>query len=138
MTRIHNTEVKNISEFNFLHDIINPLKRAKILNSYYSRILHGCMNTRKGRARFKNFCILLDSGCSSTIVMGNPVENLYPKKLASMQWNTQAGNITTNLKVKINFTSSILSDTNVVMWNCHVYESAKVRHSIILGHYLLI
>ena len=55
MTRIHNNKVKNIAECNLLHDIINPLKRAKKLNSHYSPILHGCMNTRKGKAKFEKF-----------------------------------------------------------------------------------
>ena len=69
MTRINNNEVKNISEYNLLHDIINHTKHAKILNIHYSPILHVCMNTRKGKAKFKNFRILLDSGCNSTIAM---------------------------------------------------------------------
>ena len=47
MTRIHNNEDNNIAECNLLHDIINPSKRAKILNVQYSHILHGCINTRK-------------------------------------------------------------------------------------------
>ena len=67
--RIHNNEVKNIAECNLLYDIINPPKRAKHLNSRYSPIIHICMNTRKGRAKFKNFYILLDIGFSSTIVI---------------------------------------------------------------------
>ena len=73
MTRIHTNEVNNISECYLLHDIINPPERSKTLNSHYSPILHGWMNTIKGKAKFKNFCILLDSGCSSTIVMGRLV-----------------------------------------------------------------
>ena len=36
MMRIHNNEVKNISECSLLHDIINPLKLAKNLNDHYS------------------------------------------------------------------------------------------------------
>ena len=75
MTRIHNNEVKNIAKYNLLRDIINPPKRAKNLNIRYSYNLHGCMNTRKGKAKFKNFRILLDSLCSSTIVMGRLVKN---------------------------------------------------------------
>ena len=31
------------------------------------------MNNRKGKEKFKNYHILLDSGCSSTIVMGRLV-----------------------------------------------------------------
>ena len=55
MTHIHNNEVKNISECNLLHEIINTPKCAKILNSHYSPILHVCMNTRKDRVKFKTF-----------------------------------------------------------------------------------
>ena len=61
MTRIHNNEVNNIAERNLLHDIINTPRRAKKLNSHYSPILHGFMNTRKDKAGFKRFFVLLDS-----------------------------------------------------------------------------
>ena len=62
-------KVNKIAECNLLHNIINPLKRTKILNIRYSPILHGWMNTIKGRGRFKNFLILLESGFSSTIII---------------------------------------------------------------------
>ena len=55
MNCIHKNEVNIISEFSLLHDILNPLKITKHLNSHYSPIIHGCMNTRKGRAKFKIF-----------------------------------------------------------------------------------
>ena len=54
-----------------------------------------------------------------------------------MQWNTQAGNITTNLKVKADLTLNTLSVTNVMTFNCHVYESAKGRYDMILGQGIL-
>ena len=57
MMYIHDNEIKNISEWNLLYDIINPPKRAKNINSHYSTILHEYMNTRKGRTKFKNFRI---------------------------------------------------------------------------------
>ena len=44
-----------------------------------------------------------------------------------MQWHTQAGNITTNLKVKVDFTLPELSATNAVTWKCHVDNSTKGR-----------
>ena len=55
-----------------------------------------------------------------------------------MQWNTEAGNITTNLKVKIDFTLPALSPTNGVTWRFHVDNSDKGRYNIILRQYLLI
>ena len=56
------------------------------------------MNTIKDKSNFKKSIILLDSGCSSTILLGRLVEKIHPKN-SLMQWHTQAGNITTNLKV---------------------------------------
>ena len=124
-------KINNISECNLLHDIINPPKRAKKLNSHYSIIMHGCINIRKGRAKFKKFLILLDSGCSSTIAMRRLVEKLSLEKDALMQWHTQAGNITTNLKVKLDFTLPALIATNALTWKCHVDESAKGIYDMI-------
>ena len=54
-----------------------------------------------------------------------------------MQWNTQAGNITTNLKVKIDSTLPTLSATNVVTWNCNLDDSDKGWYDIILGQDIL-
>ena len=71
------------------------------------------------------------------IVMGSLVGKMHPEKYAPMQWHTQAGNVTTNLEVKIDFTLPALSATNVVTWNCHVDESVKGRYDMILGQYLL-
>ena len=55
-----------------------------------------------------------------------------------MQWHTEAGNITTNIKVEVNFTVPKLSATNVVTWKFHVDDSAKGIYDMILGKYLLI
>ena len=81
---IHENEVKNTAECNLLHDIINPPKRAKNINSHWSPIIHGCLNTRKGRSKFKNFQILLDGGYSSMIVIRRLVHKLGPRKDAVM------------------------------------------------------
>ena len=50
-----------------MYDIQNTSKHTENLNIHYSPILHLLMNTRNGRAKFKNFLILLDSGSSYTI-----------------------------------------------------------------------
>ena len=90
------------------------------------------MNNRKGKAKFKKFRILLESGCISTVVMGRLIEKLHPKKDAPIKWNTQARNITTNIKVNIDFTLPTLSTKNVVTWKCHADDSAKGGYDIIL------
>ena len=55
-----------------------------------------------------------------------------------MQWNTQSGNITTNLKVKMDVTLTELSATKSLKQNCHVDDSANDRYGTILGRDLLI
>ena len=61
------------------------------------------MNTQKSRAKFKHFRILLNSGCSFTIMMRRLITTLNHKIENAMQCHTQVGNITTNIKVKIDF-----------------------------------
>ena len=62
-------EVKNINngikrECNVLSNFLNPIKRAKSKNNHYSPIIQGCINTHSGKAKFKKFKIILDSGSS--------------------------------------------------------------------------
>ena len=54
-----------------------------------------------------------------------------------IQWQTQAENITTNLKVKADFTLTALSTTNDVAWKCYVDASTNGRYDMILGRDLL-
>ena len=137
MTRIHEKKVNKISEWNLLHDIIDPPKFIKKLNCHYSSIIHGYMNTRRGKEKLKNFQIPLESGCSSAILMGRIVEKLRLEKDAVMQWHIQDGNVSTNLKVKVYFSLPALSATNIVTWKCHVDESTKGRYNMILGRDIL-
>ena len=65
--------------------------------------------------------------------MGRLVEILHPEKDYVMQWHMQGGNITTNHTVKLYLTLPALSATNVVMWKCHVDDSANGMYGIILG-----
>ena len=95
------------------------------------------MNTRKSKAKVKNFLIILENVCSSTIVMGRLVEKLSPYIDAPKKWHAEAVNITTNIKVKVDFTLLPLSVTNVETWKCLVNEYAKGRYEMILGRYIL-
>ena len=54
-----------------------------------------------------------------------------------MQCQTQAGNITTNIKVELYFTLHALSSMNLVMWECHLYHSYNGRYDMFLGRYIL-
>ena len=55
-----------------------------------------------------------------------------------MQWYTQAGNITTDLKVKVDFGLPALSAMDVVTWKFHVDKLNKSRYDVILENDQLI
>ena len=52
-----------------------------------------------------------------------------------MQWQTQARNITTDIKFKVDFTLPALSTTNIATSKFNVDEYAKGGYNIILGQY---
>ena len=79
----------------------------------------------------------MDSGCSYTTIMVRIIQKLHHKEDDVMQWNTQAGKITTNLKFKIDFKLTEIRTTKIVMLYCHVYDSAKGGYDMILSRYLL-
>ena len=54
-----------------------------------------------------------------------------------MQWHAQASNITTYIKVNVDFTFPALSATNSVTWKFHADDSAKGRYGMILGQDIL-
>ena len=54
-----------------------------------------------------------------------------------MQWHTQGGNITTNLKFKIDFTLPELSAKKIVRCGFHVGESSKGWYDMILDQYIV-
>ena len=53
-----------------------------------------------------------------------------------MQLHKQAGNITTNIKVKIFSTSPDFSATKIMAWDFLVDELSKSIYDVILGRYL--
>ena len=54
-----------------------------------------------------------------------------------MQWHTQAGIITTNLKVEIKFILPKLSAKTILTCNCHVNDFSKGICNMILGRDIL-
>ena len=137
MMHIHDKEVNKRAECNLLNNIINPTIYNKNLNIHYSPILYECINTMHGKEKFNNFRIILNSVCSSTIVMGRLVEKLNPEKDAVMHRHTPVVNSTTNIEVEVDFNLPALSVTNIMMWKCHVEDSVKSRYDMILGQDIL-
>ena len=74
----------------------------------------------------------MDSECSSTILIGRLVEKIHPAKDYVIHWQTQAGNIHTNIKVEVDFTLPELSATNVVTGKFFVNDSYKGRYDMIV------
>ena len=58
------------------------------------------MNTCRVKSKFKNVRILLDGVLSSNILTRRLITRPKIKICCYMQFNTQEGNITTNMKVK--------------------------------------
>ena len=55
MNFIHYNKANNITECNLINDILNTSKLNKYINRHYYPILHGCMNTRGRKSKFKHF-----------------------------------------------------------------------------------
>ena len=108
-------DVNNIAECNLLNDITNPTKCEKNKISHFYPIIYECMSTSRGEAKFKNLWILLDSGFSSTDIIRKIASKLKQKIDNNKQWQTQAGDFTSNEKVKINFGSPEFSATKIMM-----------------------
>ena len=85
------------------------------------------MNTRSGKANFKNFRILLDSGSSSTIVMGKLTSKLKSKETAETTWETQNWAFAASNKENVYFCLPEFSATKIVTWKCHVDELTNGR-----------
>ena len=137
MNHIHDNVINNIAGLNLPHGILNLSKRTKDVNYDYFPIIHGCMSTCRGRVIHKNAWLLLDRGCSSAVVIMRLMLKLLKTKYPVTQWQIQAGNITTDHKVKIYLTSPDFSVTKHLTWNFCVDDFAKSSYNVILGRYLL-
>ena len=70
------------------------------------------------------------------IIMRRLTTKIRTKEDIVMQWKTQAGNITTNLKVKIFLTIPEFSATKKVTWLFNVDDSTKSKYIIVSGRYI--
>ena len=114
------------------------MKCARTKNSHYSPIILACMNTHSGKASFKNFQILLDSGSSSTIVIRKLTSNNKSKEITKNMQETQARKFTTSKKVNIDLCLPDFNATKIITWKLHVKESTNSIYNITLSKDLLI
>ena len=71
------------------------------------------------------------------ILLRRLITKLKTKEDSVLQRKTQAGNLTTNLKVKTDFILPGFSATKILTWEFHVGNSTKGGYDMILSRYLL-
>ena len=97
------------------------------------------LNTRKGKPKPVTIRALLDSGGAGTLVSERYVAKLLTSKKSNTQptvWQTPAGPVSTNRKVKVQFTLPEMQDDKLIEWECHVIKDLG-SHDMILGRDLL-
>ena len=83
--------------------------------------------------------ILLDSGASSSIVLGKQTQKLRHKKTQPVKWSTQGGDFLTTYKTNVELLLPELDIIKSVTWSFHVGDfQKKSRNEMIIGRYLLL
>ena len=95
------------------------------------------MNTHSGREKPINFRLFLDSGITSTIMMGEITSKIKQKQEAKNTWGTQTWKFTTLRKLNVDLYLPEFSTTKSVTWKCYVDDSAEGRYEMILARKLL-
>ena len=79
----------------------NKNKRQKL--THLSPVTFGLLNYRLGTPKYKDVKILFDTGASKSIIRTDKVSKLRLKTDTTTVWDTAAGKMTTNKKVKAKF-----------------------------------
>ena len=95
-------------------------------------------NTSLGKAKPVTIRALLDSGASESLISQKYMKKLRIKKSgkSSTTWSTPGGDMTTNQKVKAQFTIPELQDKKLIEWNLHVTKDMN-NYDMIIGRDLL-
>ena len=81
----------------------------------------------------------MDSGASSSVVLGKHTQKLRHKKTQPVKWITRGGNFLTTHKTNVELVLPELDVTKSVTWVFHVNDSQKkFRYDMILGWELLL
>ena len=99
----------------------------------------GNANGRLGNAKYCTLIILLDSGTSSSIVLGKNTQKAPNKKTQSVKWIIQGGDFLTTHKTNVELVLPKLDATKSVAWIFHVDDLQKnSRYDMIIGRDLLL
>ena len=98
----------------------------------------GFVNSSLGKEKLAPLRILLDSGATSSIILGKWTKKLRNKPAKTTSWNTKGGTFKTNLKCKIQFSLPEFNEHEVIEHATHVDMSTKNSHyNMIVGSDLL-
>jgi len=84
--------------------------------------------------------VLVDTGASATVVLGEHCTKLKTKSTSTTKWTTKAGTFTTNRKVKLKFLLPEFNQTKEISWTCHMDDATPAnttRYDMIIGRDLL-
>ena len=110
--------------FRIIAQLLGPTKRAKL--EHLSSIVIGYLILQKdseSNEDFRRLKILLDSGCTATLINHSAVKTLKTSKKKTTNWATKGGNFSTSGKCLANFTLPALHKHQVITWNCYIYTS---------------
>ena len=93
------------------------------------------LNTSLGKPKPVTIRALIDSGAAGTMIAQSFTKKLRMKKdpEGATTWSTPAGPMTTNKKVRCQFTLPELHDEKLIEWDCHVLPSLGANCDMILG-----
>jgi hypothetical protein len=98
----------------------------------------GFVNSSLGKEKLAPLRILLDSGATSSIILGKWTKKLRNKPAKTTSWNTKGGTFKTNLKCKIQFSLPEFNEHKVIEHTVHVDTNTKnSRYDMIVGSDLL-
>jgi len=120
----------------FVHSHPHKRQRTDLSPNDFKPIVFIRLNTSLGKPEPVWIKALLDSGASSSVVDKKFTKKLRVKKGEAVQWNTPGGVMTTNQRVKVQFTIPELQDDKLIEWNVHVKEDLN-SFDMILGRDIL-
>ena len=119
----------------YIRSQTNPNKRQRVgpVPADMRPLAFARLNTSLGKPEPKTIKVLLDSGASESLVTAEHVKKLRARgsKTKPTTWTTPAGEMTTQSKVKVQFTLPELQENKLIEWNVHVVDNMGAYDMII-------
>jgi predicted aspartyl protease len=133
---------KNQKNDYMVHDVhtIHAHSKKKAKKMHTSTAVVGLIYLNSKSTQTRAIRVLVDTGASATVIIGDHCRKLKLKRTEPTTWTTKAGKFTTNKKVTLKFLLPEFNSTKVISWSCHIDESATSsasRYDMIIGRDLL-